>query len=147
MKRLKTYKFNSIFMANKTKFILVSFLSISYFVYFFKHASDALSPLLYLTLFIAITIIGLKFKSFKSITASYFIIGSFTIIELITNRMTGFYFHEIPYEIISILYDTNQDEIKSGMHFDRTEKIAILICAINFIFLFLRQESKQKKHN
>ncbi|MGJ7326295.1 phosphoethanolamine transferase [Morganella morganii] len=131
-------------MANKTKFILVSFLSISYFVYFFKHASDALSPLLYLSLFITITIIGLKFKSFKAIAASYFIVALFTIIELITKRMTGFYFHEIPYEIISILYDTNQDEIKSGMHFDRTEKIAILICTINFVFLFLRQESKQK---
>ncbi|MEX0424420.1 phosphoethanolamine transferase [Providencia rettgeri] len=50
--------------------------------------------------------------------------------------MTGNYFHEVPYEIISILYDTNLNEIKESLFLSKNEWFSLLLIFFCFLSLF-----------
>lgn len=56
---------------------------------------------------------------------------SFALLDIIVKRYTGWYFHQIPFEIINILMDTNKDEVNAGAHFTRTEITGFIIILIN----------------
>lgn len=129
-------------------FTIVSLLSIFYLFMFLKKESDMLHVVMYALLLIFIYAYSLKLKLQKTASVIYMLLISFSLIEFMTKRMTGFYFHEIPYEIISILYDTNIDEIQSGMHFSRNEIIAISLIIINLLFLvkIKKPTTKRKIH-
>ncbi|MEG9499461.1 phosphoethanolamine transferase [Mannheimia sp. HC-2023] len=60
----------------------------------------------------------------------------FFVIELVSKRLSGRYFHEIPIEILSIVYDTNLDEIKSNSYLDKIEWLGIILILFPLFLLF-----------
>lgn len=59
-----------------------------------------------------------KINSIISLSISSFII-SLLFVDLMTYRMTSWYFHQVPNEIINIILDTNPDEINSNFFFQQ----------------------------
>ena len=88
-----------------------------------------------------------KINSIISLSISSFII-SLLFVDLMTYRMTSWYFHQVPNEIINIILDTNPDEINSNFFFSTKEIIGLLIIACNFLFILIgKRDSKfQLRH-
>ncbi|STY62396.1 phosphoethanolamine transferase [Mannheimia haemolytica] len=55
---------------------------------------------------------------------------------MVTKRLSGRYFHEIPIEIISIVYDTNLDELQSNSYFNNIEIAGVCLIFVPLLFLF-----------
>lgn len=99
----------------------------------FSSMSDNLS---FIFLIVVLALYGLFSKTKKYISIiSLSIAMIFIVIELITHRMTSFYFHKIPTEIISIILDTNIDEVKSNVFFSKNEWLLLFLILANIFSL------------
>ncbi len=140
-KKLKDKKHYSI-----TIYSFLSILILSYLFLFFKKDSDNLSSIFYILLFLFTYITGFVSNKNKNISFLFYILALlFVLSEFVTKRMTGFYFSEIPYEIISILYDTNIDEMNSSINFDKKEIIAIFLIGTCIVSIFIKNITKEIK--
>ncbi|MEY0544367.1 phosphoethanolamine transferase [Providencia rettgeri] len=124
---------------------ILSITTIVFLMSFFRKDSANVPYFLYLALFSFIFLSGI-INSKKSSIIIYILLLIYVSIEYTTERMTGFYFHEIPYEIISIIYDTNINEIKEGASFSTKEKQAVfLIISYLTLLFFIRKNHDNKK--
>ncbi|MGO2306661.1 MAG: phosphoethanolamine transferase [Providencia sp.] len=139
IKRFKLVKKTTLFYS------LLSIITIVFLMSFFRKDSDNVPYIIYLTLFLFIFLSGI-ISSKKTSIIIYTLLLIYVSIEYTTERMTGFYFHEIPYEIISIIYDTNINEIKEGISLSTKEKQALFLVISYFIlFLCIRKNHDNKK--
>lgn len=127
------------FSAYKQRIIysLLSLLIIILLMSFFRRDSDNVPFIMYLSFFLFIYIFGMiNKKTEKTSLILYIVLLSYSFVEFFTKKMTGNYFHEVPYEIISILYDTNLNEIKESLFLSKNEWFSLLLIFFCFLSLF-----------
>lgn len=129
------------------QYIIYLIYSLSALIYI-SYGLNKIGSLGYLVILSLLAVIVIGSLSFWNRGVSYFyfmLLTGFVVIELVTKRMSGFYFHQIPLEIISIVYDTNLDEIKSNSYFDNLELWGMVISFIPLILLRCKFVSFSKK--
>lgn len=102
-----------------------------------------------LIVLINLAFIFLSIKSKKNV--KIFIITQififFTIvIELAIKRLSGWYFFQVPLEIINLIMDTNLGEIKSNLFFSFKEYLGFFSIIFNIVFLINIRKKKEFKN-
>ncbi|HGJ5898730.1 MAG TPA: phosphoethanolamine transferase [Arsenophonus apicola] len=137
-------KNKSILIENKL-YIFIFIITVFYSIHYLKDINENIIILLYIISFMIFFFFGFYSSKNKMVSCLIFIfISLFIFIEYVTKRMTSFYFHDIPLEIISILYDTNLDEIKNNIFFSTIECVGIMLI-ICYIFILIKEKIKKKK--
>ncbi|MBD2781125.1 phosphoethanolamine transferase [Xenorhabdus szentirmaii] len=136
--------FNLIKPISKIYFLLF-FLNSLYLISAFKKFND---NEVFLSLFLILLFLFFIGNKSSKLNKTTFLILSvldiFAIIEFITKRLSGFYFHDVPNEIISIVYDTNISEIKSNIYFSSKEVNGFILLFLNLLFVFKLRCVKKK---
>lgn len=130
---------------NKIFYLFLSIFNLFYLNYFFINLEDNPSYY-YIIPFIITSALGFISSKNGKLTSFIFILFLlFILAELVTKRMTSFYFHQIPVEIINILYDTNIDEVKNNYHLATWEIAGLILIVLNIIYLIKRGTYSIKK--
>ncbi|WP_195432596.1 phosphoethanolamine transferase [Morganella morganii] len=126
-------------------YIILASINLLYFVLFSKKLFEGRLYFALSCLFLGAILIlgyGSKLRRITALLISIFGLV-FLFSEFMTYRMSSFYFHEIPNEIINIIIDTNVDEISSNFFFSKKEILAAILITANFIAIFFPGNHKK----
>lgn len=119
-------------------YIILAFINLLYFILFSKKLFEESLSFALSCLFLGVILIFGYSSKIRRISA--LLISSlglaFLFSEFMTYRMSSFYFHEIPNEIINIIIDTNLDEVSSNFFFSKKEILATILIMANIIVMF-----------
>lgn len=119
-------------------YIILAFINLLYFILFSKKLFEESLYFALSCLFLGVILIFGYSSKIRRISA--LLISSlglaFLFSEFMTYRMSSFYFHEIPNEIINIIIDTNLDEVSSNFFFSKKEILATVLIMANIIVMF-----------
>lgn len=129
------------FIKNKGFIDYVAYLICGAYLVLFSKGIFPILPTLFFVVLIGVGLIyGLL--SFRWAGLFFSIVSLIILMENFTHRLFGNFFHNVPVEVLMLVLDTNLDEVKSVLYFDKKDILGFFVFLLSLLAFFFNPGAK-----